>query len=99
MTADLTTLVALVPARSLSGSKSRLGEPLDAEERASLVLGLLRRSVRAALGTRRISGVTVVSMDREILDEAERLGAEPLLQRTEGLNEGLAEGRAAIAAR
>jgi 2-phospho-L-lactate/phosphoenolpyruvate guanylyltransferase len=93
--ADFSRIVAVVPVRSLSGSKSRLGEPLDAEERASLVLGLLRRTVRAALGARRLSGVVVVSMDSELLDEAADMGAAILLQETDGLNEGLQEARAA----
>ena len=30
--ASLNHIVALVPVRSLSGAKSRLGEPLDAED-------------------------------------------------------------------
>lgn len=94
MTADLSNVVALIPVRSLSGSKSRLGEPLDAEERASLVLGLLRRSVRAAHDARRVSAVVVVTKDREIFDEALHLDVLALLQQSEGLNEGLAEGRA-----
>jgi 2-phospho-L-lactate guanylyltransferase len=93
--ADLSRVVAVVPVRSLSGSKSRLGEPLDAEERASLVLGLLRRTVQAALGAGRLSGVVVVSMDDELLDEARSLGAATLRQRIDGLNEGLREGREA----
>jgi 2-phospho-L-lactate/phosphoenolpyruvate guanylyltransferase len=93
--ADLSRIVAVVPVRSLTGSKSRLGEPLDAEERASLVLGLLRRTVLAALAARRLSGVVVVSMDDELLDEAASLGAAILLQGTDGLNEGLREAREA----
>jgi 2-phospho-L-lactate guanylyltransferase len=95
--AELSRLVIVIPVRSLSDGKSRLGEPLDAEERASLVLGLLRRTVTAAREARQASGVVVVSPDGAILDEARRMGAATLMQTLPGLNEGLAEARDAIA--
>ena len=92
---SLEHIVALVPVRSLSGAKSRLGEPLDAEERANLVLGLLQRTVEAALSATRLAGVVVVSMDAELLRQARVMGAASLLQETNGLNEGLDEARIA----
>ena len=92
---SLEHIVALVPVRSLSGAKSRLGEPLDAEERANLVLGLLQRTVEAALNATRLAGVVVVSMDAELLRQARVMGAASLLQETNGLNEGLNEARIA----
>ncbi len=91
----LSHIVALVPVRSLSGAKSRLGEPLDAEERSDLVLGLLQRTVDAALNATRLAGVVVVSMDADLLCEARAMGARSLLQETDGLNEGLDEARIA----
>jgi len=57
---SLDRIVALVPVRSLSGAKSRLGEPLDAEERADLILALLRRTVEQALQATRLTDVVVV---------------------------------------
>jgi len=99
MRADLARLVAVVPVRSLSGSKSRLGEPLDPEERAELVLAMLRRTVEAALAAESLASVTVVSRDPAALAATRRLGAGALLQATDGLNEGLAEARAAIGTR
>jgi 2-phospho-L-lactate guanylyltransferase len=93
--ADLSAVAAIVPVRSLTGAKSRLGEPLDPEERAELVLALLRRTIAAATGASRLRRVAVVSRDAELLDVARDLGAAPLLQRGEGLNEGLAEAAAA----
>jgi 2-phospho-L-lactate guanylyltransferase len=95
---SLSHIVALVPVRSLSGGKSRLGEPLDAEERADLVLALLRRTVEAALAARRLAGVVVVSMDEDLLREARSMGAASLLQETNGLNDGLNEARIAAGA-
>jgi 2-phospho-L-lactate guanylyltransferase len=97
-TTSLGHIVALVPVRSLSGAKSRLGEPLDAEERAVLILGLLQRTVEAALNATRLAGVVVVSMDAELLRRARVMGAASLLQETNGLNEGLDEARLAAGA-
>lgn len=91
-------IVALIPVRSLAGAKSRLGEPLDAEERGDLVRALLRRTVQGARAATRVAGVLVVSMDGDLLDEARGLGAVSLLQRIDGLNEGLEEARLAAGA-
>jgi len=91
--ADLSRIVAIVPVRSLSGAKSRLGEPLDPEERADLILAMLRRTVTAALASRSLDGVAVVSQDADLLEQARTMGAASLLQESDGLNEGLAETR------
>ena len=96
--ADLSHTVAIVPVRSLSGAKTRLGEPLDPEEREEFVLALLGRTVEAALAANRLAGVVVVSMDDDLLDLARQMGAATLLQETSGLNEGLEEARYAVAA-
>jgi 2-phospho-L-lactate guanylyltransferase len=91
--ADFSRVVAIVPVRSLAGSKSRLGEPLDPEERADLILGFLRRTVAAARGARSVAVVVVVSQDAELLKLAGGMGARTLLQQTDGLNEALVEAR------
>jgi 2-phospho-L-lactate guanylyltransferase len=98
MKADFSRIVVVVPIRSLSGAKSRLGEPLDPEERADLILGFLRRTVAAALGALGVASVLVVSQDAELLRVARELGAATLLQETDGLNEALGEARAASCA-
>jgi 2-phospho-L-lactate guanylyltransferase len=95
---DLSRIVALVPVRSLSGAKSRLGEPLDPEERADLILALLRHTVEAARAARRLTGVMVVSMDPDLLERARAMGAATLRQETDGLNEALVEARLAAGA-
>jgi len=95
---SLTHIVALVPVRSLAGAKSRLGEPLDAEERGDLILGLLQRTVEQALAATRLAGVVVVSMDEDLLSQARAMGAASLLQETDGLNDGLDEARIAAGA-
>jgi 2-phospho-L-lactate guanylyltransferase len=96
MSADLSRIAAVVPVRSLSGAKSRLGEPLDAEERADLVSALLGRVVTAALGSARLAGTLVVSPDADLLARAGELGAGCWQQGGGGLNEGLAEARAEV---
>jgi 2-phospho-L-lactate guanylyltransferase len=93
--ADLSHVVAVVPVRSLTGAKSRLGEPLDPEERADLVMALMRRTVGAALAARGLRGVEVVSRDPDLLKVARGMGARWLLQRSDGLNEALEEARRA----
>ncbi len=87
--ADLSRLVAIVPLRSLESAKSRLGEPLDAEERQALVAGLLDRTIRAAGGVEAIESVVVVSPDPTVLKAASVAGATPVRQVDDGLNEGL----------
>ena len=91
--ADLGHLVAIVPVRGLERAKTRLGEALDAEERRALVVGLLRRTIRAAIMTPGVRAVGVVSPDPEALAVAADAGAVPLPQGGGGLNEGLADGR------
>jgi 2-phospho-L-lactate guanylyltransferase len=96
--ADHLRIVALVPVRSLSGAKSRLGEPLDAEERADLIMAMLTKTVEQTLAARRLAGVIVVSKDEELLSRSRAMGAGSLLQKSDGLNEALDEARAQVAA-
>ena len=95
--ADLTSIIAIVPVSSVSEAKSRLGEPLDPEERKDLVIGLLRRTVTAALESRHLSGVMVVSKDEELLAKSRAIGAATLAQRGGDLNIGLSQARLAVA--
>jgi 2-phospho-L-lactate/phosphoenolpyruvate guanylyltransferase len=88
---DLSRVVAFVPVRSLSGAKTRLGEPLDQEERTALIVGLARQTIRAARASVRLAAVEVVSRDPELLEIARGEGAGTILQRSEGLNEALDE--------
>lgn len=86
-------LVVIVPVRALEGTKSRLGEVLDAEERRDLVVDLLERTVRAARAAAGVDRVLVVSTDPEALAVAERAGAQGLREHGTGLNGSLAEAR------
>lgn len=89
----------VVPVRALEGAKSRLGAVLDAEERRELVELLLRRTVEAARGAAGVDLVAVVSPDPDTLAIGVEAGAEPIAQRSSGLNPGLVEARAALAGR
>jgi 2-phospho-L-lactate guanylyltransferase len=89
----------VVPVRALEGAKSRLGEVLDAEERRELVALLLRRTVEAACATAGVDLVAVVSPDPAALELAVDAGAEPIIQRSSGLNPGIAEARTVLAGR
>ena len=86
----------VVPVRGLEGAKSRLGAVLDAEERRELVELLLRRTVVAALGATGVSLVAVVSPDADALAVGVEAGAEPIAQRSSGLNPGIIEARAVL---
>jgi coenzyme F420-0:L-glutamate ligase/coenzyme F420-1:gamma-L-glutamate ligase len=90
----LDRVVAVVPVRSLAGSKTRLGGQLDAEEREALVAGLLLRTIHAARGAPSVSEVVVVSPDPDVLRTAAAEGAAALAQSGDGLNGALREGRA-----
>ena len=56
-------------------------------------MGMLRRTVAAALATPGVIEVVVVSPDPEALAVAEAGGARPLLQRSRGLNPAFQEAR------
>ena len=88
------SVIAVVPIGTLEGAKSRLGETLDAEERRDLVTRLARRTIEAAVATPAIDETIVVTPDDEVRRLALELGARPLRQRGQGLNQGLREGRA-----
>jgi 2-phospho-L-lactate guanylyltransferase len=91
-------LAAIIPVGTIEGAKTRLGGTLDAEERQDLVERLVDRTVAAALAVPSIDDVLVISPDRDVLRRASDLGARTLLQRSSGLNAGLAEARADVVA-
>ncbi len=92
-------VVAIVPIGRLEGAKSRLGDVLDAEERQALVTRLARETIGAVVAAPGVAETLVVTPDDAARRLALELGARPIRQRTQGLNDGLREGRAeAIAA-
>jgi 2-phospho-L-lactate guanylyltransferase len=105
----LAQLHAVVPARSLADGKARLGLALDAEERAAIVVGLLRRTVEMVQAHAQLAAVHVVSADPALLELAELLGVWAVNEQpgpglagttsaAERLNAALRQGRAAAIA-
>lgn len=91
---ELEPVHVVLPMRTVSGGKARLGGALDAEEREELVLGMLLHTL-AVLGAWQPSRrIHLVSPD-PVLDAATRqAGVEVsvLRQQGEGLNEGIRLG-------
>ena len=85
---------AIIPVRGLERAKSRLGGPLDAEERVELVSRMLRRAIAAATGSPRVAGTIVVSSDKAALELARASGAVAVADLDRGLNPALDLARA-----
>ncbi|MEC3915115.1 2-phospho-L-lactate guanylyltransferase [Nocardia sp. CDC160] len=97
-----TAVHAVIAVKSLELAKSRLSTGLPAEHRPRLVLAMLADTVTAAVATRAIASVTVVTPDPMVSELVRGLGAhvhpEPEVSapHTSGLNAALAAGAAAI---
>ena len=87
----------VLPMRTVSGGKARLGGALDAEEREELVLGMLQHTLTVLGEWQACRRIHIVSPD-PIIDGATRLaGAEVSVHRQdgEGLNEAISLGASA----
>lgn len=72
--------VAIVPVKGLDQAKSRLSGRLDPAARKRLVLAMLGDVITALTGCRVISGIIVVTPDREVEVVARNLGAATLIE-------------------
>jgi FO synthase len=88
---------AVVPVKALSSSKQRLASALG-PRREAFARALLVQTLFALAGSRRLSGILVVTGDPEVVDEARRVGAE-VLQEEADLNTACALGLAYVRAR
>jgi 2-phospho-L-lactate guanylyltransferase len=90
-------IAAVVPAKSLSGAKSRLlrGLPRPAVER--LCLAMLGDVIDALRRVRGLARVAVVTPDAAVAAAARGAGAEVLLRPDPGLNEAIEAAAAAVA--
>ncbi|MDQ3492570.1 MAG: 2-phospho-L-lactate guanylyltransferase [Chloroflexota bacterium] len=94
--ADLRLLHVVVPLRSLASGKARLGGSIDAEERETLLRGMLRRTLAVLDAWPASRAIHLVSTDPGLLVETVvdlSTPVRPLLQRHGGLNEALRMGR------
>ncbi len=95
----LSNLHAIVPLRSLEGGKTRLGGALDAEERETLVSGLLRHTLEVLRAWPALRRIHVVSGDPAVLSLAATGGANAVAEESDGetspdtLNAALRAGR------
>lgn len=65
----------LIAVKELRNAKSRLGPRLDADQRAALVLAMLRDTLSAALSSDAVAHVTVITPDARVASAARDLGA------------------------
>jgi 2-phospho-L-lactate guanylyltransferase len=98
---ELEPVHVVLPLRTVSGGKARLGHALDAEEREELVLGMFLHTLAVLAAWPLGPQVHVVSPDPLLETVAQRAGLEAAVHRQpgEGLNEGITIGvEAALAA-
>jgi len=92
--------VALLPVRALANAKGRLGASLSPTEREALTRDMLADMIAALARARSIERTFVVSADARVLDDAYRLGAEPLPEGpVRGLNPAVEAAAALLEAR
>lgn len=86
---------ALIPVKGFAEGKSRLTPPLTQDDRATLIVAMLRHVVAVAQAAEAVRRVIVISPDAAVLTLARDLGAIPLRQESTGLNPALDEARTA----
>ncbi|HEX5465587.1 MAG TPA: 2-phospho-L-lactate guanylyltransferase [Candidatus Limnocylindrales bacterium] len=91
--ADLSAIHVVLPIRSLSGGKLRLGAAVDAEERAALIVGMLRQTLAVLAAWPPAAAVHVVSPDPDVAAVALAAGARPLRQLDGRLNAAIRAAR------
>lgn len=94
-------IAALVPVKALAGAKGRLADLLSPDERSHLAVAMMEDVLRAVQAVPDVDLVAVVSPDRDALDRAAALGAEPIAEppSCRGINQALAFAAHALAER
>lgn len=91
----MSDLVAIVPVKRLDAAKSRLAATLPPDERAALVVDMLRAVLAALAASALVAERVVVSPDPTALAIARAASATALWQPDDGLNAALELARAA----
>jgi 2-phospho-L-lactate guanylyltransferase len=81
--------LAIVPVKSLAMSKSRLSSLLSLEERETLALFLLKRTIKTLRVSSHIGEVVIVSRDKEVRSIAEQQHIHFLRENGDELNQAL----------
>ena len=84
-------LAAIIPVKALASAKSRLSKILSPAERRLLVQTMLGDVLAALLAAPSVARVGVISADPAVLAQARLAGAEPLADRSDGLNAALSQ--------
>lgn len=94
---SLEPIHVVLPMRTVSGGKARLGEALDAEEREELVLGMLLHTLAVLRSWPVLRRIHLVSPDPVLSAATGGAGVDVSVhrQRGVGLNEGISVGVAA----
>jgi 2-phospho-L-lactate guanylyltransferase len=80
------SVFAVIPVKGFSESKSRLSDLFSSEDRARLVMAMLRDVVRSVSASKVVAKAVVISTDSEILELACSLGLEAIEEVGSGLN-------------
>ena|SRR2546425_8327576 len=80
---------ALVPVKSLKMAKSRLAPYVSQIQREILVLDMLHHVLCVLLDSELFERVSVVSADDRVLEQAEKWGAQSLIEEQHGHNQAL----------
>ncbi len=84
---------AVIPAKGFDGAKQRLASFLQPEERRALMRAMLTNTLIACTQARSVSGVGVVTSDREVAEMVTTLGAEVLWEpEAQGHSQAVAVG-------
>jgi 2-phospho-L-lactate guanylyltransferase len=82
-------ILAIIPVKDLTRTKSRLREVLSPSERRAFTLGMLSRTVQVLTSSNSVEGILISTPDDRVLSYAKELGVPGLKEEGRGLNRAL----------